>query len=182
MSASTFIPCADRANRAVGAMFFSVFGCAWIVFWAINSFPGNWALVAAIVVAGLAILLQSVATFRKNKPLVTDRSADSKKRARYFHLINSGQWIAVFIVANVLINAGKPEWVLMAIITIVGLHFLPMARLFRYTPHAVLGMAMIGWAVCYSLIAGPGNAIGCLGTGLLLWGGSMYALIRRSNT
>jgi hypothetical protein len=62
-------------------------------------------------------------------------------------------------------------WVVTAVIFIVGLHFMPLARIFRYAPHYVSGAALILVAVVYPFAApgGPQDPVGCLAAALILW-------------
>jgi len=168
---------AQRAGRAIGAMFFSVFGSLWNLSWVWQRYPENWILMMAIVAVGAGILTVAICIAKENSVAAESETTDSKRIRRQFNLINVGQWLAIFVVANVLINTGKSDWVVMAVIFIVGLHFIPLARLFRYAPHYLLGTLLMIWAVCYPWLAdGPSDPIGCLGTGLLLWGGAFCAL------
>ncbi len=166
-----------RAGRAIGAIFFSVFGSLWNLSWAWQAHRGNSILLAVIAIVGLTILICAIRIYKKNAGSPCPATPESKRSDRYFHLINVGQWIVIFIVANVLINLGKAEWVVMSVIFIVGLHFIPMARLFNYAPHYALGVVIMLWSVSYPELAnGPADPIGASGMGLLLWSGAVYAL------
>mgnify|MGYP000627320004 CR=1 FL=1 len=158
-----------RAGRAIGAMFFSVFGSLWNLSWAWQAHRGNWILLAVIAIAGLTILTCAIRISTQNAGSSCPATPESKRSDRYFHLINFGQWIVI--------NLGKAEWVVMSVIFIVGLHFIPMARLFNYAPHYALGVVIMLWSVSYPKLAdGPADPIGALGMGLLLWSGAVYAL------
>jgi len=63
---------------------------------------------------------------------------------------------------------------------IVGVHFLPLAKIFR-APHLnILGILMTLWCVlCWVLFRSNALVISTsLGTGILLWGSCIFALIR----
>jgi hypothetical protein len=173
-------PSAYRANRAIGAMFFSLFGGAWLVFGAVRAVGLRWGWVALLVCASLALFFSAVGQYRKHSSALA-AEADTparKKQDRLFHIINAGQWVLLFIVGNVLNNLGRGEWFFAAAIIIVGAHFLPLGRLFRYPPHYAIGAAMILWGCGYPFLAKAGAAspVGCLGEGLLLWASALYAL------
>ena len=173
-------PSAFRANRAIGAMFFSLFGGAWLVFGAARAMGLRWGWVAPIVCASLAIFFSAVDQYRKNSSALAAEAGtpEKKKSDRIFHLVNAGQWGLIFIVGNVLNNLGHGDWFFAAAIIIVGAHFLPLARLFRYPPHYAIGAAMILWGLGYPFLAKTGAAspMGCLGEGFLLWASALYAL------
>jgi len=70
-----------------------------------------------------------------------------------------------------------------AMAAIVGLHFLPLAWLFRVPAYAVMGLGMMGWtALCLAI---PDRVLGGLATGLgmgaMFWGYAALALIGFNN-
>jgi hypothetical protein len=170
---------AFRASRAVGAMFFSLFGGAWIVLWSYLAYGFNPGLMALITLAALGQFAWALTTYHKNKGAFAEDSDPAKKKAeKVFHIVNAAQWVLILIVANVLKNTGHGNWVLAAIIIIVGLHFLPLAPVFRYPVHYVTGVALVTWGAGYPflLTQGAGSPLGCLGAGLLLWASAITGL------
>ena len=168
------------AGMAIGAMFFSLFGGAWLAFGSVQAMGPRWGWVALIASLSLAILFAAVNQYRNNSPALAAESGTpaKKKQDRLFHIINAGQWVLIFIVGNVLNNLGRGDWFFAAAIIIVGAHFLPLGRLFRYPPHYATGAIMILWGFGYPFLAKAGAAspVGCLGEGLLLWASAVYAL------
>jgi hypothetical protein len=63
---------------------------------------------------------------------------------------------------------------------VVGLHFLPLAKIFRAPHLVVLGILMTLWcALCWVLFRSNALVISVsLGTGILLWGSCVFALLR----
>lgn len=63
---------------------------------------------------------------------------------------------------------------------IVGLHFLPLGKIFRAPNLIVLGVLMVLWcALCWALFRTDRIALSAsLGTGILLWGSCIFVLIR----
>jgi hypothetical protein len=169
-----------KAGRAIGAMFFSVFGAAWLVVWCLLSFGFNLGILTLIAVVTIIIFFLSLQHFRKNRNAhaAEANSPENKKSSRIFNIINVSQWILVFIVANVLSNLKLQEWIIPSIIFIVGLHFLPLAVVFKYSRHYITGAAMILLAVIYPLVSstGPKSSIGCFGAGIILWISAVGAL------
>jgi hypothetical protein len=83
----------------------------------------------------------------------------------------------VSILANRLHRADlATDWCAM----IVGLHFLPLAKIFRAPNLLVLGILMMLWcALCWALFRSNAIATSAsLGTGILLWGACVSALLR----
>ena len=119
-------------------------------------------------------------TYKFNSPALKREkdSIENKRKQRVFNLVNAGQWVAVFAVAGILSMSHLENLFLPAVILIVGAHFIPLARLYNYTPHYITGAAMMLLAIGYPLVAteGPTSAVGALGTGLILWLSALWAV------
>ncbi|MDY0746679.1 hypothetical protein SNE35_19355 [Paucibacter sp. R3-3] len=171
---------ASRAKRAIGAMFFTVFGGAWIALWArftLDAPLAAYALVA-LLTGGLLTYVYRVYTFNRPALLAEPASPADARRSRLFHLVNAGQWVLIVIVSNVLVNLGHPEWAIPAAMFVIGAHFIPLARLFSYAPHFVTAAALTVVALLSPALqawsgAGP---IGDLIAGLILWVSALYAV------
>jgi hypothetical protein len=170
----------DRSGRAFGAMIFAVFGAAWLAGWcwfAQRQHPMLYVLVAA---AGAAIFVMAWRTYSLARSAASQVPADPQERrtGRAFTLINVAQWVAIVVGVNVLNNTGLGRWDVPWMILVVGVHFLALVPVFRRRSHAVTGAALIVLAVAYPLFAtgGPDNAVGLLGTGLILWASALWAL------
>jgi hypothetical protein len=59
--------------------------------------------------------------------------ARGKKEGMWFGIIFGGEGLGIFIAVNLVINLGHPDLVIPAIALVVGLHFYPMAKLFKRT-------------------------------------------------
>ena len=179
-TSSTVTPSTPRAGRAIGAMFFSVFGGAWLALWAHSEFTGSILLLLAILVSTIVLLWRAYVTYKFNAPALKREkdSIENKRKQRVFNLVNVGQWLAILAVAGLLSLARLQNLILPAVILIVGAHFIPLARLYSYTPHYITGVAMMLLAVGYPLVAteGPTSAVGALGTGLILWLSALWAV------
>jgi hypothetical protein len=170
---------ARLASRATGAMFFAVFGAIWLVGWARSSGAGM-AWIAAIVLLGLLLLGAARQRYRRYAPaLAQERQTPERQRAgRVFNIVNAAQWGAIFVLAFVLGRLGLGAWIIPMAIGVVGLHFLPLAYVFRNPPHYVTGAALIALAVLYPQLAsgGPASPLGFLGAGLILWTSAAWAI------
>ena len=171
-----------RRGRAIGAMFFAIFGAAWLALWNYRAAPMRLAAYASIVL--LAVLLFLFARSRYLRyaaalPAPPD-SPDQRKRERWFHIVNAGQWLLILVVGNVLVNIGHADWVLPAVVLIVGLHFLPLARLFEYRAHYVTAGALMLAALLLPRLSplGPADPVVCLAAGLILWASALWGLLK----
>jgi hypothetical protein len=173
-------PEAILAGRAIGAMFFSVFGGVWIGVWSVRALPGNMLALAAVAILSAAILWLALSRVRRYRAALAAEQDTPKRRriSRLFNIINAGQWVVIIVGVNVLANIGLAAWAVPFAILVIGLHFLPLARLFTNPPHYVTGALMIAFAIAYPLLmpSGPIDPIGCLGAGLILWASAIYAL------
>ena len=94
--------------------------------------------------------------------------------------MNAIQWILVFVAAAVLSRVGHNEWIIPSIILIMGIHFFPLAVVFKVPRHYATGAAMTLLAIFYPLMssAGPTSPVGCVGAGIILWVSATAALVR----
>lgn len=169
-----------KASRAIGAMFFSVFGGLWLGLWAHSEYPNSVSALFVIAAVAAALLAAAYRVYKTNSLALKAiaKTPESLRKSRMFNFINAGQWALIFIVAFVLSQIGYATWILPAIILIIGLHFLPLARVFAYRPHYLTGVALILLACVYPLVAreGPESAVGALGAGLILWVSAAWAI------
>lgn len=177
---------AAKASRAIGAMFFAAFGDAWMVLWSLETYDVNWPIIAIVSIISLALFLMAWRQFQQNKAAHAAEadSPESRRASRIFNIVNAVQWISVFVVATLLSNFGYREWIIPAIILIVGLHFIPLAVGFNVPRHYLTGAALILLAVVYPFIAatGPASPVGCLGAGIILWLSAGAALWRPASS
>ena len=164
------------SGRAIGALFFSGFGALWLLL-ALYAMERLAAITIAALLLGFALLLLSALTLLRRArrwPRVPDDPAVS----RTFNRVNAAQWIAVAIVATALHRLHSDVYVMNAITAIVGLHMFPLARLFRYWPHHVVGAVLVTWAAASILFVPIDHLQGvtALGTGLILWSSAAATL------
>lgn len=191
----TIQECAGRGfGTAIGNLFLGFFGLCWILLGMQLVGPMNSATItlsekvnpAVLAWLGcyLAILAGVGIYILQRTSRLLDRSdanrAKRKKINRQFALINIVQWGLIFAAANGLPHIGLGDWIVPAIILIVGLHFFPLARLFHARVHYVTGAAMVAWAIVYPILfsAGKGTSIGAIGTGAILWASAAFACWR----
>ena len=130
----------------------------------------------------VALILSAIAyrIYRANAFALHAEAAtpSSRRRSRLFNWINAAQWAVILIAGNVLANMGLADWIIPTAIFVIGVHFLPLARLFANPPHYVTGSALVVLAVVYPLTApmGAADPLGCLGAGLILWASAAWAL------
>ena len=173
-----------QAGRAIGAMFYAFFGAGWLTWWCLQAYGAAPGILALIVAGGAALFILALRQFRRHRSaLATQASTPAGKQIRRrFTIVNVIQWLAIVVAANLLANFGQSEWIAAAVILIVGLHFIPLAAIFKNRSHYLTGSALILLSVTYPFVSGIGAAspVGLLGTGMILWGSALGALMGSS--
>jgi len=169
-------------RRGIGAMFYAVFGGAWIALAAWRSLhrPGP----ALALVTALTSLLFGLVYFRYRRQRAAlaeePESPARRRRERYFYIINAGQWIVILVAANVLVNFRWSDWVIPMAIFVVGLHFLPLAKLLDNPSQYLTGALFLLLAAVYPFVAPAGarSGVGPLGAGVILWSAALWNIGR----
>jgi len=167
-----------------GALVVAMFGAGWLG-WGLGvarAFTGVVGPVFGLI--ELFLLARSIHAIRKGRKLRKQYPPipASTRRAlqKSFWLVVLAELIALFLVttlARVLHRLDlAPDWIAM----VVGLHFLPLAKLFRSPQLGVIGILITLWCVlCWSLFRSDALVISVtVGTGILLWTASVSALFR----
>lgn len=156
-------------GRAIGSMILAGFGAIWL---ALSLYAKELLNAAAVlyIVAGLLMLLAgSVKLMRTAKHY--PRQTESHSLGRAFGWINAAQWIAIFIAVRILTTLHLDAYTVSAVAGIVGLHFFPLATLFKNRLHYITGLAMVTWAAGTALLAPLEQMQGdaAMGAGVILW-------------
>ncbi|QWP77107.1 hypothetical protein J5226_01485 [Lysobacter sp. K5869] len=166
-------------SRARGGMFMAAFGTMWLVGGVLGEFPSMPWLAAIAVAAGAALFLIHWRALRAEPPAPpAEDPAETQRTERHFRWVNIGQW-AAFAAAVVGLNVvHRTQWIVPAGVAIVGLHFLPLASLFRNRAHYLTGAAMVALAVVLPWRWPIAAAIPllCLGAGAVLWLSALNAV------
>jgi hypothetical protein len=171
---------AKRGGRAIGAMFFALFGAVWLLIAYQLAHEHGWIPVAVVIGAALLLFGSALRVFRAQRGamLTLRQTPESQRMRRQFRAINALQWIAAAVAVVVLHGLGLEVWVVPALMLVVGLHFLPLARVFHYSPHGLTGAVLIATALLYPLVSpgGPVSPIGSAIAGMTLWLAALWAL------
>jgi hypothetical protein len=156
-------------GRAIGSIFFAVFGAIWLAlaFYALELL--SVASISGIVLGTMLLLTTGMYLMRLAKRW--QRVPDDPAIGRAFGWINAIQWIAVGAVAFTFARLHIDAYVVSAITAIVGLHLFPLARLFRNRLHYVTAAVLVAWALASALLVPIDHmqGIAALGTGVILW-------------
>ena len=169
-------------GRATGVLFFAGFGGLWLWMGLVGMHRGTALSAAAILGLLTALIIPAVRLIRRvggGQAGTEDAAIESA-----FQKINMAQWIAIPIAVSLLIVFGRPEYIVAAIATIVGVHLFPLAYLFRYRVHVVTGLLLVGWSSASVLLLPRAQmgSIGAVGTSVILLGSAAFTLVRASRT
>ncbi len=164
-------------GSATGAMIMTGFGAIWLIL----ALYALQRLSAADVgyAASVVLAMTSGAMYLYKAAARWPRPPRNPALGRAFGWIVALEWIGCFAVWAILGHLNLIVYGVPATVGIVGLHFIPLARLFRYTPHYVTGALMTLWAV-YSAIWAPADhmqAVAALGAGAILWASAAVTLV-----
>jgi hypothetical protein len=162
-------------GRAIGGMIFIFFGAIWLIL----GFYVRQQLTAAALcwIAGATLALAALGVrLLRQAPSVPPTAAD-RRRNRIFHCINAAQWIVAFLLVALLHRFQLDAYSVSVIAAVVGLHFVPLARLFRYPPNYATGALLFAWSALVAWKAPPDTLQGitALGAGAILWLSALVA-------
>lgn len=132
-----FSPADRLKGLGIGSLALSVFGAFWMLA-ALNTFSWIW-IVACILVPASLLILRSMGVLsdsRRVRAVVASTPEQAvatrlmERRCGWVFLLEIA---AIAVAANVLATHGAQNWILPAIGIIVGVHFLPLARVFDYS-------------------------------------------------
>jgi hypothetical protein len=141
------------------------------VMWSANTLAAwpaavGWLTLAAFAALAACFVGQGVRLIRVRGRFPAQLSADDEKyrrsSGRAFGLIFGAEVLAIWIAVLVLNNTGNTDYVVPVIALIVGLHFYPMARVFRRTIDLYLATwtSLVGLGGIVALAAGsPKNPV-----------------------
>lgn len=137
-------------GMATGAIIMGFFGGLWL-FWALASMNARTPLViaatlvfaASVGIPAAGLLRNGVLASKLAPPLTPEQEREQSRMGRIFGFIFAAEGLLIFLAVNLLNHFGLSQYAISAIAAIVGLHFLPLARLFRYPLYYAAGTAMM---------------------------------------
>jgi len=100
---------------------------------------GNNGLIVLILfsVIALTLVINAIKYFREAKRFPESESetdkAEEKRTGKWFGIIFGAEGLMIFVGINIVINIGHADLTIPVIALVVGLHFYPLARVFRRT-------------------------------------------------
>lgn len=164
------------SGMAKGGMFMAFFGGVWF-FFALQA-RGILALENLIGVAVVVILLFVLAVYVVRSARDWPQVVEDPAVRRAFFGANAAQWLGGFALFFVLRWLHLSDYFLSGLTAIVGLHFFPLARIYRNPASYATGVLLVVWSAA-SIIYVPLDRLPSItgfGTGLMLWQSSAMVL------
>jgi hypothetical protein len=169
-------------GRAIGAFVLTGFAAGWMLFAFrfVKSLGWRMLLLIALVTAGLCWGAARQIERARQMPyaaIAAPTTAD-RKTARDFQIVLALEWIPILVAVVIFNRIRRPDFILPTIALIVGLHFIPLARVFHAPLYYASGAAMVAVAIAGFVAQPPGRqAIACVGSGVVLWVTAVLLLI-----
>lgn len=178
----------SRAEAVIGAgrgaLIVAMFGSGWLG-WGLGSakaFNGltapTFGFTALILFACSIYFIRKGRLLRRECPAVVDPARQTVRK--WFLLVVLIEVLSIALVVILATRLHRADLATNWCAMIVGLHFLPLAKIF-HAPHLIFrSILMTLWCLlCLALFRSNALVISTsLGTGVLLWGGCIFALLR----
>src|SRR5215469_190597 len=169
-------------SRAIGVLVISVFGALWFLLGLAASQRLSAETGALLAGGTLALVLLALGLSRRAAALPRPEADPERAREvrRVFGRVNAVQWVSIIVTAVVLSRLHLDPYIPAAVTLIVGLHFFPLGRLFRYPQHHITGIVLVVWAVdCIAFVPRERlQSTTAFGTGAILWVSAVVTLVR----
>jgi hypothetical protein len=164
---------ARRKGRARGALICAVGGSAWMYWAAVFAPTARGAAFAVVTVMSVSLVGWAVSRVRIARRY-EDSAADRERWASIavlYWVDTAAEWVLGAGAVIALVHFGRFALIPQFLGVIMGLHFLPLARLLRAPRYYVMGTAMILCVLASVLVpeGGVRNVIACAGIGLPMW-------------
>ncbi|KPL60925.1 DUF7010 family protein [Rossellomorea vietnamensis] len=175
----------DLRGTASGVLFMAFFGTLWAYtgIMGLQGWGSPWLLTVALAI-GFLLVLSGFSLIHASKKFPDGVSSpewnNSRKMRKWFNIIFAGEGIAIGIAIAVCNAVGHTENIPIVIAIIVGLHFLPLARLFRvkiyyYTGILLCVVPVVTWLFIPETLMVSGHELNTymsvvgLASALILW-------------
>jgi hypothetical protein len=103
-----------------------------------------------------------------------------KKRRKAFGIVAVLEVVGCIIVLALVGVFRRPDWAAAGISLIVGLHFLPLARIFESTAYYWVGSLMVAWDIVTVTVLKSWNPTvsADIASGAILWAAAIHTLMR----
>ncbi|QJD97324.1 hypothetical protein HH214_16340 [Mucilaginibacter robiniae] len=152
---SNLLDIKSAKQMVAGLILMTVFTLLWngIAYYGLRNSPYRWLLsvflIACIFFVYYAFQLHQAAQRLPVPDTSFTDQQEVKRREKLFMMICTGEGIGVFLAVNIVANLHHPELQVPAIALAVGLHFFPLAKVFKRKMDIYIGI----WSTLVALLA-----------------------------
>ena len=164
-------------GAAFGVMMMTLFGTAWLA-WGLQNMRANspW-LIPVLVLPAIALLVPCFGMFQIGRragkqaaPLTASQKRVQSRMGITFGIVFGAEGLLIFLAVNVLTHFHLEPYIMSVVAAIVGLHFLPLATLFRVPLYYWVGGVILADALVSVALPSPTREIAVgLSMGAILW-------------
>ena len=167
-----------------GALVAGMFGMGWIGsgIGAAHLFTPT--IIVLFDVFGILLLGYSIYFIRKGRALRRDYPASSNARTqrinKQFVVVVILEFTAIAMLSTIAYLFHRPDLAPVLAAIVVGLHFLPLGKIFRQARYYFWGIAITLWCVVCAILFRSNTLMAWsnIGTGILLWANCAHGLLR----
>jgi uncharacterized membrane protein len=171
-------------GRGMGAIITTTFGFMWLGwgFSALRDLPvAVWVGCYLVAATLMALAVTAVRRGRKMMRAQAESRGDFwQKRRKAFGVVTGLEVVGCIIVVALANVFGRPDWIAVGISIVVGLHFLPLGRIFGFASYYWVGTLIVVWDILTITALKSWNWTPSAGiaTGVILWATAIYVLVR----
>jgi hypothetical protein len=167
-----------QRGQSYRMMFLGFFGTWWTLIGCWGYYGASVPMITLAVITGLSIMMTGWALNSEPSSAQALLTVRDRRRQQVFRWVNVAQWVAIVLLIVVLNVISRTEWIVPGILLIVGVHFLPLARLFDSRLNAITGIVLIALALLSPLFTdgGPQSPTVPLLAGVIIWMSALVSL------
>ena len=171
-------------GRGMGAIITTGFGFMWLG-WGFSVFRDlPVAVWTGCCLVGATLMAFAVTAVRRGRKMMRAQAASRgefwRKRRKPFGIVTVLEVVGCIIVVALANEFGRPDWIAVGISLVVGLHFLPLGRIFGFASYYWVGTLIVVWDILTitALKSWNWTASAGIATGVILWATAIYVLVR----
>jgi hypothetical protein len=171
-------------GRAMAAIITTTFGFIWLG-WGAGVLGG---LPAAIWVGyfcvAVALMALAVTAARRGRKMMSAQGAARRdfwqKRRKAFGVVTVLEFVGCVVVVMLANVFRRPHLIAVGISLVVGLHFIPLGKIFGAASYYWVGSLIVVWDILTITALKSWNltASAAIATGVILWATAIYVLVR----
>lgn len=171
-------------GRGMAAIITTTFGFIWLGWGAgvLGGLPAAiWAGYFCVAVALMALAVTAARRGRKMiSALGVSRSDFWQERRKAFGVVTVLEVVGCVVVVMLANVFQRPHLIAVGISLVVGLHFIPLGRIFGAASYYWVGSLIVVWDILTITVLKSWNstASAAIATGVILWATAIYVLVR----